>query len=224
MSFDRLAPFYTGMELALAGERLQRCRVTWLDALGACEDVLIAGVGHGHFLAAHARQFPEARVTCVDASAGMLRHARRRAEHAGARMDRLTFVHAALPEWRPPANRFDAVVTHFFLDCFAPNELSRVVAGLARAARRNAAWLISDFAVPSRGFARVRAQAVHRLMYAFFRPMTKIGARAVTPPDPHLAAAGFRLAGRRSANWGLLRADRWLRGEGVEAVAGLPAH
>lgn len=224
MSFDRLAPFYTGMEVALAGKRLQRCRLTWLDALHGCEEILIAGVGHGHFLAALTRQFPRAHVTCLDASAGMLRHARRRAERAGARMDQLTFVHAALPEWHPPLQRFDAIATHFFLDCFAPDELARVVARLAGAARKNAAWLVSDFAVPSRGFARLRARAVHRLMYAFFRPMTRITATAVTTPDPHLVAAGFRLAGRRSANWGLLRADRWLRGGEAEAIAGLAAH
>jgi hypothetical protein len=46
-------------------------------------------------------------------------------------------------------------------------------------------------------------------MYAFFRRLTDLHARAVTDPDPFLTAAGFRLAGRKSAEWGLLRADRW---------------
>ena len=109
------------MEVVLAGRRLQRCRTAWLEALEDATGILIAGVGHGHFLAACARRFPRARITSVDASAAMLRHARRRAEAAGAQMEQLEFVHAALPEWSPRAGTFDAIATHFFLDCFAPS-------------------------------------------------------------------------------------------------------
>jgi hypothetical protein len=50
MSFEKLAPHYTWMETVLAGRRLQRCRVAWIDALARCEDILIVGVGLGHFL------------------------------------------------------------------------------------------------------------------------------------------------------------------------------
>jgi ubiquinone/menaquinone biosynthesis C-methylase UbiE len=209
MSFDRLAPFYTWMEILLAGRRLQYCRTAWLDQLTGCNDILIAGVGHGHFLAACAKRFPMARIMSVDASAAMLHHARERVAAAGAQMDRMAFIHAALPDWAPPARSFDAIATHFFLDCFAPQELTRVVASLAHAARADAVWLVSDFSIPPSGFARQRARAVHALMYTFFRRLTHVQARAVTDPDALLMAAGFRLAGRKSAEWGLLRADHW---------------
>ena len=212
MSFDRLAPHYTWMEAVLAGRRLQHCRVAWLGALAGCSDILIAGVGHGHFLSRCARRFPRARITSVDASLGMLRRAEQRAIRTGARRENLTFVHAALPDWTPAPARYDAIVTPFFLDCFAPAELDAVIATLAAAARPRAAWLVSDFTLPARGVARLRAQAVHGLMYTFFRRVTRIGARRVTPPDASLAAHGFRLAGRRSSNWGLLHADLWRRG------------
>jgi ubiquinone/menaquinone biosynthesis C-methylase UbiE len=211
MSFERLAPHYTWMEMVLAGRRLQRCRVAWIDALAGCRDILIAGVGHGHFLKTCARRFPEARITSVDASAGMLRRAKRRAEHAGARMDQLEFVHAELPSWIPPAGQFDAVVTHFFLDCFPPAQLEAVIGALAGALRPAGRWLNSDFSIPPRGLARQRARAVHGLMYAFFRRVTRLPARRLTDPAPYLRAEGFTLAGRRAMEWGLLRADLWTR-------------
>lgn len=211
MSFDVLAPHYTWMEAVLAGRRLQRCRIAWLDALTGCDNILIVGVGHGHFLKRCVQQFPNACITSVDASAGMLRHARRRAQSAGARMDRLMFMHATLPTWTPPAGEYDAIVTHFFLDCFAPDELAVVVAALARAARPAARWLISDFAVPSRGLARTRARAVHALMYGFFRRVTRIRARRLTQPDSLLEAHGFTLVRQKKSEWGLLRSDLWLR-------------
>ena len=211
MSFDLLAPHYTWMETILAGPRLQQSRVAWLDALAGRENILIAGVGHGHFLRRCAIRFPSARVTSVDASREMLDHAEAGARRAGARMDRLNFVHATLPAWQPPEPEFDAIVTHFFLDCFRPEELGLVIRKLAGGAHPNACWLIGDFAVPARGLARLRARALHTLMYAFFRLATRIRADRVTEPDALLAAAGFELFQRRTTEWGLLRSDLWLR-------------
>jgi len=215
MSFDLLAPHYTWMEAVLAGRRLQRCRVTWLDALAGSDDILIAGVGHGHFLKRCVQRFPNVRITSVDASAPMLDHAARRAQLAGAREGQVEFVHAALPIWAPPAGQFDAIVTHFFLDCFPPDELAAVISVLARAARPVARWLVSDFTVPSGGLVRLRARAIHALMYGFFRRLAKIHARRVTEPDPLLEAHSFTLAGQKKSEWGLLRADVWVR-DGVK--------
>ena len=211
MSFDRLAPHYTWMENVLAGSRLQRSRVAWLESLAGCETILIAGVGHGPALAAVLRRHPQLHVTCIDASAGMLAVARRRAQRAGLDLSRLEFVHASLPEWRPPATRYDAIATHFFLDCFPPGQLAAVVGALAQAATPDARWIVSDFTVPARGAARWWALAVHALMYLFFRLVTRLPARRLTPPDALLAAHGFRLQRRAIHDWGMLHADLWGR-------------
>jgi SAM-dependent methyltransferase len=210
MSFDLLAPHYRWLEAVLAGPRLQRVRTTWIGELAGCRHLLVAGVGHGPALPLILRSHPGLRITCVDASAGMLAQAESRARRAGADLSRLTFVHAALPGWQPAA-RFDAVATHFFLDCFPPEQLRAVVAQLAALATPDARWIVSDFTLPPRGVRRLRAQAVHALMYGFFRRVTRLPARRLTPPDPLLAAAGFRLAGRRTSEWGLLQADLWQR-------------
>jgi ubiquinone/menaquinone biosynthesis C-methylase UbiE len=210
MSFDRLAPHYSWMETVLAGRRLQRCRTTWLEELRDCETVLIAGVGHGHFLRAAAIRHPQLRIVSVDASNKMLTQAHRRTRSV-ADSSRLKFVHAPLPDWQPRPGEFDAIVTPFFFDCFAPGELANVIAALARGARQKATWLLTDFAVPARGWRRQRARAIHLAMYAFFRPVTRIRARRVTPPDELLATHGFRLAARRTYDFGLLHADLWRR-------------
>lgn len=212
MSFDRLAPHYDWLEAVLAGDRLQRARTAWLDALADRERILSVGEGHGPFAVACAQRFPSAQITAVEASAAMLGRARRRAARAGLPPDRINWIRAEVPAWIPGAGAFDAIVTHFFLDCFPPAELAAVIATLARAAAPDAAWLVADFAVPARGPARWRARAVHALMYAFFRAATRLPARRLTPPDPHLRAGGFALSGRRTFEWGLLHSDRWMRG------------
>ena len=149
------------MEKLVAGPRLQRCRATWLDELTGCRRILIAGMGHGPILRELLRRNRTAHVMCVDASAGMLAAAERRARRAGLDLSRLTFVQATLPAWRPPAGAYDAIVTNFFLDCFSADELRAVVTVLAGAATPAARWVVSDFTVPLRGPARWRARAVH---------------------------------------------------------------
>ena len=212
MSFDALAPHYTWLEAVLAGRRLRRARLTWLAQLSGCERILIAGIGHGHFLRACARFLPDAEIVGVDSSAAMLRHAQRRAEREVASPHRLQFVQATLPDWVPTPGSFDAIVTPFFLDCFPPTVLAEVIRVLANAARpQRAHWLVTDFMVPERGWRRLRARAIHALMYAFFRPITGIEAQRVTPPDDLLRAQSFVLANRRYHDAQLIHADHWVR-------------
>ncbi|HYD85203.1 MAG TPA: class I SAM-dependent methyltransferase, partial [Opitutus sp.] len=142
MSFDVLAPHYTWLERLLAGPRLQRARVAHLDALADCKHLLIAGVGHGHFLRTAAVRFPHLEILSVDASARMLAHAQlhtRSVPNPG----RLQFEQATFPRFQPPLASFDAIATPFFLDCFPPDELATVIASLATAARPRARWLVS---------------------------------------------------------------------------------
>lgn len=206
MSFDRLAPHYDWMEALLAGGKLQRARTAWLEKLSGCRRILSVGEGHGRFAAACAARFPDAQLTLLDASAAMLARARQHIPpHA-----RVQWIASDLAAWQP-RERYDAIVTCFFLDCFPSAELATAIARLAAAADDNALWLVSDFAVPERGLVRWRARAIHAAMYGFFRVATRLPGRRLTPPDDLLAAHGFSLQGRRESEWGLIRADCWQR-------------
>lgn len=123
----------------------------------------------------------------------------------------IDFVHADALEWRPPQRAYDAVVTHFFLDCFPADQVKRLVAVLAEAAKPNAVWLLADFCVPASGFQRIRARLIHQLMYLFFRATCRLPARALSPPDEALQAHGFTLQDRQMSEWGLLHSDSWVR-------------
>ena len=214
MNFDRLAPFYRAAEWLLAGRTLQRARERWLGELAGRRDILLVGEGHGRGLEAVLRAAPAAEVTVVEASAGMIAVAQARLRRKGLAGRRVHWVHADVRDWAPPAGRFDAVLTQFFLDCFAPEALEAVVARLGAAADGGAVWLLSDFRIPEAGWRRRRAQAIHRLMYLFFNYATRLEARRLTPPDAALRAAGFRLRGRAGFCQGLVHADVWSRGDG----------
>lgn len=223
MSFDRLARWYDGLEAVTAGSRLQAARTQWLEQLAGCRRVLSVGEGHGRFAAAFLARYPAAELTCVEASPGMAAVGRRRTARWA---DRVHWECAEVCAWRP-AQAYDAIVTCFFLDCFTPDGLTAVVRHLAEAAEPRAVWLMVDFALPASGLARWRARAVHALMYAFFRTVTRLPAKRLAPPDALLARHGFRLTQRREFEWGLVAAELWRRdgwGRGAAPAAGDIAH
>ena len=209
--FDHLARHYDWMESLLAGGKLERCRDALWNEIPSLQSALLVGEGHGKFLESLLIRNPDARVTCVDASAGMLEVARKRLLRASLPLQRVEFIRAELPAWKPAAERYDLVATHFFLDCFPHEQLAEVIDNLQRAARPGGCWLISDFHIPEAGLRRLRARVIHRLMYGFFRIVTRLPASSLVPPQPFLRRSGFVRVRHVEFDRGLLCAELWKR-------------
>lgn len=210
MQFDRIAPYYHWMELLFASGVMQRCRTAHLDRTKDCRHALLAGEGHGRFLEALLRVNPRIHVTCVEGSARMIEYARRRLIRRGVDLSRVTFQRANLLDCELPAARFDLIVTHFFLDCLKPEQISQAVRSMARSSTPDAIWLLADFRVPETGWRRWRAIGILASLYLFFRFSANLSARWLTPPDNFLRESGFELQRRKLANWGLAHSDLWL--------------
>ncbi len=220
VSFDRLAPIYRAMEWVAAGRRMRHCRTAFLSRVQGCRRALLIGEGPGQFLVELLRTNPQVRVTCVERSSGMIQVARRRLG-SGDR-GRVEFQCVDALHWSPPPGEFDLVATHFFFDCFQRPEVEALVTTLALGTSARALWLISDFQEPESGWRLQRARVVLAIMYAFFRVATGLPAKWLTPPDEALNRSGFRLVERRTANFGLLRADLWERRPAGPAISACP--
>ena len=211
MSFDLLAPHYRWMEWLLAGKKLQRCRTAFVHAIPKPRRVLMLGEGNGRCLVELLRTYPEARFTCVDASRRMLDRARARVRAHGLGDESIEFIHADVTGWQAPPEKFDLLVTHFFLDCFRADQLAQIVPCLAAVATPDARWLLADFREPASGIAKWRARGILRAMYFFFQRATGLPASRLTPPDAFLQQSGFVLRERTLSEWGLLHSDLWER-------------
>jgi len=130
-------------------------------------------------------------------------------------MNQVQFIHANILSERLPtgSNPFDAVASHFFLDCFRPDQLAQLCSKVAECTAPGASWLSSDFCLPERGWRRLRASWILWVLYRFFRLATRLPATRLTPPDESLRRAGFRLKDRRHFNHGLLHSDVWVKGD-----------
>ena len=196
-NFDPVARWYRWLEYAGFGGALWRRRVEFLQELREARRVLMAGEGDGRFLQAFLATNPEATVTYVDGSARMLQLARRRTG-----TERVQFLQLDLAEGPAVDGEFDAIVTHFFLDCFREEEIANVVARLGRAP----VWVVSEFQTPHWIW-----RGVVRGLYAFFGLTT--GLRVDRLPDyaAALGSAGFELTERREGWGGLLVSELWRR-------------
>lgn len=203
-SFDRLAQNYRALEFVAFGGDLERARFRHLEQLRDCRRILVLGEGDGRCLARLVQIAPEARIHCLDLSAGMLARAAARIAGTPA-AERVTFEQADILADGPPPAGFDAVTTFFFLDCFTAEQAEGIVARVQAALQPESLWLFADFALPPRGFARLRARAWVRLLYAFFRWQTGLPARELPPSENLIAQAGFTLETCEEFQHGLLR-------------------
>jgi ubiquinone/menaquinone biosynthesis C-methylase UbiE len=203
-NFDRLAGGYRALEFLAFGRDLERARTAYVDRLAGCRDILVLGEGDGRYLARLVQVAPAARIHCVDASAAMLARASARLSGTAAR-DRVTFEHTDAFSLRLAPERYDAVVTLFFLDCFPADQVAVLIDRVKTGLRPDARWAWADFAVPPRGWARWRAQATLPLLYAFFRWQTGLAARELPPAEEMLQGAGFRREAACEFQGGLLR-------------------
>ena len=209
MNFDAIAPWYRTLETLAFGNALQRARIACLDEIGSPRRALIVGEGNGRFLAALLQRHPLTRIDCVDSSERMLDLARRQVlETSPDAIGRVTFLRDDVKTWTP-SDRYDLIVTPFFLDCFSTRQIGHVVAKLAQAASPDAIWLLADFRIPETGFARVHAQAWLAVMYWFFRCVAAIEARELIDPSPFLRAEGFSLARQHLFRLGMVKSELW---------------
>ncbi len=213
MNFDRIAPFYAAMERLTAGGRLHRCRIAFLDRIEPPQNILTIGEGHGRFLLACRRKFPDARIVVIDGSAKMLQVAEKLLKRHGVPIGRTEFVHSMLEDWSAPPAEFDLVVTHFVLDCLDPDQIRAAVSKISSAAKRNADWLIADFEIAPSGFAKWRSAAIIGLLYRFFRIVSGLKTKSLSAPDEALKQAGFVRIGRKTYEWGLLKSEWWQASE-----------
>jgi hypothetical protein len=72
-------------------------------------------------------------------------------------------------------------------------------------------WIFGDFAVPARGWRRLRARLIVQALYLFFRWQTGISARQVPPSERLITETGLRLIESHEWSAGLLRAALFVR-------------
>jgi ubiquinone/menaquinone biosynthesis C-methylase UbiE len=169
-NFDSVARAYRWMEYFSFGRMLERCRFHFLARCSHARHALVLGDGDGRFTARLLAENRTVQVDAVDASPAMLAVLRKRARQSCRNAEtRLSTIQADIRRFAPTGKDYDLVISHFFLDCLTDGEVTALIARLSPRMTRDAIWLVSDFAVPEKGWQRFGARMVIRSLYfAFF--------------------------------------------------------
>jgi ubiquinone/menaquinone biosynthesis C-methylase UbiE len=202
--FNAIARLYRYLEYSIFGPALWRRRIAYLPKLAGAKRVLMAGEGDGRFLAAFLEANPEAVVDYVDASSAMLRLARRRVTVRAE--GRVRFVRADVLQATFDGRGYDAIVTHFFFDCFCDEELRAVGERLAAGGAAGSVWVVSEFQTK-----RLAQAVLVRWLYFCFRWLTGLRTTHLPSHRQVLHALGYDMAAAEEAAGGLLVSEVWRR-------------
>ncbi len=209
-SFDSIARPYRWLEYLTFGPYLERCRFHFLDQLSTRRRALILGDGDGRFTARLLAANPQINIDAVDSSASMLHLLTERAAQLGpSAAQRLRTIHCEVQVLPPESGHYDLVVTHFFLDCLAGDDLSALVAKIHPQLVPGANWLVSEFAIPPTQPAAAIARTVIATLYRAFRILTGLKTQRLPDYVRAFRQSGFSITGRKSFLGGLLVAELW---------------
>ena len=203
MNADRLAHWYRWVEYAAFGRALERSRFAFLERLANARRVLVFGEGDGRALQRLLAVAPAAQVDVIETSAKMIALAQERIGSS----ERVKFFPQDARSIALPHADYDAVITFFFLDCFDAVELRELLKRIEPNLTPGAIWLMSDFAIPARGWRRGHATVWIWVMYHFFRVATGLGARTLPPMRELLGELGLQQTDVRPQRWGLILSE-----------------
>ncbi len=210
MNCNGIARYYEPLEHLSFGKSLERTRFAFLGETRAARRAILCGGGDGRFLARLLCVNPGIEVDFVDLSSKKIELAEHRVRAMGRPFrDRVTFHAGDVREYEPRREEYDLIVTNFFLDCFAEQELAQVVARLAGNAAPQARWIVSDFREAEGTLGRLWTWAVIRALYAGFRMTTGLRVNRLPDYAAALARRGFLLRCEETALGGLLFSSLW---------------
>ena len=201
--YDRLAPFYEGLEYIAFGSALMRARTSLLETLPPLEKVLVLGEGDGRFLKALLETQPRCQVTCVEQSPGMVQRAHARLAKSPS-LERVNFTIQDASRFKPEKRSYDAIFTTFFLDCFTEAQLGEALPLWLKGLKRGGLWYYADFQQPNTGLTAIRAKMYLSIMHRFFRWQTGLQPRQLVATAPLFDSHGLSLGLERNSSQNLL--------------------
>jgi ubiquinone/menaquinone biosynthesis C-methylase UbiE len=211
-NFDSVARAYRWMEYFSFGHMLERCRFHFLVRCSHARRALVLGDGDGRFTVRLMASNPTVHVDAVDASSAMLALLRDRARRSYRNAEtRLSTTEADIRQFTPTGRDYDLVVSHFFLDCLTSSEVVALIERLSPYMIAEAIWVVSDFAVPEKGWRRLAARIVIRGLYFAFSFLTRLRVHQIPNYAKAFEDNRFRLVDNADFLGGLLVTEVWKR-------------
>jgi ubiquinone/menaquinone biosynthesis C-methylase UbiE len=184
MSFDRIAPVYDFLSRAVYGKSMVDSQIYFLKRIPAMSRVLIMGGGTGWIVKELFAINRTCSVVYVEASQKMIEQSKQKIHPED--FSRIEFLQQTDI---PSHERYDVVLTNFFLDLFPEDKLVSVVKQLGSTMKDDGFWIVTDFVNERKLWQRFLLAT----MYIFFHVVSKIEATSLPSWKEHLHAEGLQV-------------------------------
>jgi SAM-dependent methyltransferase len=208
-NFDRIAYLYCCLEYASFGPFLARCRGAQLPHLQGAQRALLLGDGDGRFLARLLAANPGLTADVIDSSRSMLDVLEKRIKGMGGKARQRIRLHHSDALCSKAVGSYDLVVSHFFLDCFFPEQIEQLLDRLLPHAGRRAQWVVSEFSVLRQPPGSYLSAGIVGLLYRAFGLLTGLAVRELPDYAASFHKRGLTLSREETFLGGLLRSQLW---------------
>lgn len=186
MSFDVIAPVYDLLSRMVYGKSIVAAQKYFLKDIPEGAHVLIVGGGTGWIIEELFAVNKTCSVVYIEASQKMLQKAQNRMNSSDK--SRIQFI---FQSEMPSEGSYDVIITNFFLDVFPSDKLIYIIQQLKDRVVTNGRWIVTDFVDDGKRWKRF----LLKVMYAFFRSVSKLEASILPPWQRLLMDAGMQRNG-----------------------------
>jgi ubiquinone/menaquinone biosynthesis C-methylase UbiE len=170
--FNSVAHFYDWLSRLVFGQRIKKAQIEVLKFIPPNSSILIAGGGTGWILEEINKVIPSGlTITYIDKSSKMIQLSKKR-KQAGNSVE---FINESIEEINLQSQKYDVILTPFFLDCFSQKTFEFVFQKLNASLKQDGLWLNIDFHLSNK--SKNWQKAMVKIMYAFFSLLCNIEAK-----------------------------------------------
>ena len=179
--FNKIAPFYDAASTICSLNRIHQSQMWLLSKKMKFSKALIIGGGDGKFLLEAMKQGLSEQYCYIDLSDAMNKLARNKIEkQLPLSLNSVVFICGSYQDI-PEHQKFDLVITPYFLDCFSEDELSLVMAKLYAQLTMAGTWFFTDFNIPKDMTRSFIFKNIVRLLYRILNLFCDLGVNSL--PD-----------------------------------------
>ena len=176
-NFNKLAKYYDFLLFMFSGRLIRNSQLQLLSSVPKVQKVLIAGGGTGTFLLDFLKSNHPKKIVYIDSSSEMIALSKKRIEIFDKKyLKNIEFICNEIEQFEPQ-EKFDLIVTNFFLDLFEGKELDLIVKKLSNCLEVQGYWYYTDFQKVERPWLKKYIiNSILKMLYIFFRTTCHIKA------------------------------------------------
>lgn len=186
-NYNFIAPYYDTISKVVFGKTIFHAQTCLLSTIHANSSLLIVGGGSGWILEEIAKLHNDGlEIIYIESSEKMIALAKERKYNH----NNVSFICLPIQEYQT-LQQFDYVFTAFLFDILTEEKINSAFAKIHPLLKTGGKWLYADF-IPTNSTKKNWQKMLLKIMYLFFRIVSRIDAKRLTDMAPYFKTANYQ--------------------------------